>query len=100
MFSKQELTNKEKFLKLVSPEPSRTMENVRWRIANRPMLRRNEEIALKVLEQLDVLGITSKELGEKIGNPDEVSKLLHGKLREDVSPDLKEKLERELLINL
>lgn len=95
-----ELSNKEKFLKLVSPKQSRTLEDNRWRIANRPMLRRNQEIALKVLEQLDVLGMTSKELGEKIGNPDELSKLLHGKLREDVSPEMKEKLERVLLISL
>ena len=95
-----ELTNKEKFLKLVSPKCSKTLQENRWRIKNRPMLRRNQEIALEILNQLDVLGMTSAELGEKVGNPKEVNNLLHGKLREDVSPELKEKLERELLIKL
>ena len=49
------MTNKEKFLALVSEKDSGTLERNRDRIRNRSMLRESQQIALKVLMKLDEL---------------------------------------------
>ena len=74
------MTNKEKFLALVSDEDSKTLERVKERIKNRAMLRESQQIALKALFKLDELGWTQKDLAEKMGvSPQQVSKILSGK---------------------
>lgn len=74
------MTNKEKFLTLVSEEDSGTLERNRERIRNRAMLRESQQIALKVLFKLDDLGWTQKELAKKMEvSPQQISKIVSGK---------------------
>lgn len=74
------MTNKEKFLALVSEEDSGTLERNRERIRNRAMLRESQQIALKVLFKLDDLGWTQKELAKKMEvSPQQISKIVSGK---------------------
>lgn len=74
------MTNKEKFLALVSEEDSGTLERNRERIRNRAMLRESQQIALKVLFKLDDLGWTQKDLAEKMEvSPQQISKIVSGK---------------------
>lgn len=74
------MTNKEKFLALVSEEDSGTLERNRERIRNRAMLRESQQIALKVLMKLDDLGCSQKDLAEKMEvSPQQISKIVSGK---------------------
>ena len=74
------MTNKEKFLELISEVDSGTMECIKERIQNRPMLRESQEIALKVLIKLDELGWSRKDLSKTMGvTPFTISKILSGK---------------------
>lgn len=74
------MTNKEKFLALVSEEDSGTLERNRERIRNRAMLRESQQIALKVLMKLDDLGWSQKDLAEKMEvSPQQISKIVSGK---------------------
>ncbi len=74
------MTNKEKFLALVSKEKTDTLEQVKERIDNRAMLRESQKIALKVLLKLDELEWTQRELATKMGvSPQQISKIVSGK---------------------
>ncbi|MDP1814107.1 MAG: helix-turn-helix transcriptional regulator [Leadbetterella sp.] len=74
------MTNKEKFLKLVSPTESNTILKNRERISNRAMLRENQSIALKVLAKLDELNWSQKKLAKALNvSPQQVSKIVSGK---------------------
>lgn len=74
------MTNKEKFLALVSEDDSGTLERNRERIRNRAMLRESQQIALKVLFKLDDLGWTQKDLAERMEvSPQQISKIVSGK---------------------
>lgn len=74
------MTNKEKFLALVSEEDTGTMERNRKRIRNRPMLRESQQIALKVLTKLDALGWSQKDLAKAMNvSPQQISKIVSGK---------------------
>jgi plasmid maintenance system antidote protein VapI len=74
------MTNKEKFLALVSEQDSRTMERNRERIRNRAMLRESQQIALKVLMKLDELGWTQKDLAKAMEvSPQQITKIISGK---------------------
>lgn len=74
------MTNKEKFLALVSEEDPGTLERNRERIKNRAILRESQQIALKVLLKLDDLGWSQKDLAEKMGvSPQQISKIVSGK---------------------
>lgn len=74
------MTNKEKFLTLVSGETTETIAKNSERIRNRSMLRESQKIALKVLTQLDKLGWTQKDLAQKLAvSPQQVSKIVSGK---------------------
>ena len=73
-------TNRENFLALVSDEKDTyTLEKIKWRIANRQWLWVSQDIALDILEKLDDLGWTQKDLAEKMGvSPQYVNKLVRG----------------------
>ena len=73
-------TNRENFLALVSDEiDTYTLEKHKWRIANRQWLWVSQDIALDILEKLDHLGWTQKDLAEKMGvSPQYVNKLVRG----------------------
>ena len=59
-------TNKENFLKLVSPDKSGTIEEIKERIANRYWLKYSQNIALNVLQQLDELKWSKETFAEKM----------------------------------
>lgn len=74
------MTNKEKFLALVSEEKSYTLEQNAERIKSRAMLQESRAIALKVLKKLDALGWTQRMLANKMEvSPQQVSKIVSGK---------------------
>jgi len=56
------MTNKERFLALVSKEKTDTVKKNKARIKNRTMLRESQHIAIKVLMKLYELGWTQKGL--------------------------------------
>lgn len=89
------MTNKEKFLTLVSGEDTKTIEQNTWRIKNRAMLRESQKIALKVLGKLDELGWTQRDLAEKMEvSPQQISKIVSGK--ENLTIDTQVKLQNVL----
>ncbi len=74
------MKNKEKFLALVSKEKTNTLEINSERIKNRGMLRESQQIALKVLNKLSLLGWSQKDLAGKLDvKPQQVSKIVSGK---------------------
>ncbi len=74
------MTNKEKFLALVSKEQTDTLERNRERIRNRAMLRESQKIALKVLLKLDELGWKQTDLAREMGvSPQQITKIVSGK---------------------
>ena len=74
------MKNKEKFLALVSKEKTNTLEINSERIKNRAMLRESQQIALKVLNKLSLLGWSQKDLADKLDvKPQQVSKIVSGK---------------------
>lgn len=74
------MTNKEKFLQLVSSEDTKTIAEVKKRIKNRAMLRESQQIALKVLLKLDDLGWSKKDLAQNMEvTPQQITKIVSGK---------------------
>lgn len=74
------MTNKEKFLQLVSEEDTKTLSEVRNRIKNRAMLHESKQIALKVLLKLDELGWSQKDLAKALEvTPQQITKIVSGK---------------------
>lgn len=74
------MSNKDKFLNLVSKETSNTLQNLKERKKNRAMLRESQSIAFKVLMRLETLKWTQKKLAEKLEvTPQQVSKIISGK---------------------
>lgn len=73
------MTNKEKFLALVSGSEPETMTEVKERNRNRAMIEESQIIALKVLTRLDELQWSQKLLAEKMDvSPQQVNKLVKG----------------------
>jgi transcriptional regulator with XRE-family HTH domain len=74
------MTNKEKFLALVSKEQTNTLERNTTRIKNRAMLRESQQIAIKVLMRLEELHWSQKDLATKLEvSPQQVTKIVSGK---------------------
>lgn len=74
------MTNKEKFLALVSKEQTTTLTKNKERIKNRAMLRESQQIAIKVLMKLDELGWNQKDLAVKLEvTPQQITKIVSGK---------------------
>lgn len=74
------MTNKERFLKLVSEEDNKTLDNIKWRNTNRLWLRASQEIAIKVLVRLKEIGWSQAFLAEKMEvSPQQISKIVKGK---------------------
>jgi ribosome-binding protein aMBF1 (putative translation factor) len=72
-------TNREKFMELVSDFDIKAEERINWRIANRPWLRVSQSIAFDILEKLDDLNWTQKDLAEKMGvSPQYINKVVKG----------------------
>lgn len=91
------MTNKEKFLKLVSGADTALISEVEERIKSRAMLRESQNIALKVLARLDELAWSQRRLAEAMGvSPQQVSKIVSGK--ENLTIESLVKLEQVLAI--
>lgn len=89
----------EKLAKIVAKEPSKWLEDAKWRAENRAWLNRSFAIALKVLTRIDELNITQKELAERMGvSPQQVNKLVRGK--ENLTLETISKLEKALDMKL
>ena len=74
------MTNKEKFLALVSKEDLETMARNKKRVQTREMLHESQQIAIKVLMKLDELSWSRKDLAKAMNvTPLAVSKILSGK---------------------
>ena len=74
------MTNKEKFLALVSENDTQTISEIKERIKNRAMLKESGRIATKVLYRLDTLGWSQKDLAAKMNvSPQQVNKIVRGK---------------------
>ena len=75
------MNNKEKFIALVSSDASQnTIETNRERVRNRAMLRESQQIALKVLLKLDIMGWSQRDLASAMNvSPQQITKIVSGK---------------------
>jgi len=73
------MTNKEKFLALVSDEKTNIFEEIAYRRKNRSTIRQSQDIALKVLLRLEFLGWSKRDLAKRMQvSPQQVSKVVRG----------------------
>jgi transcriptional regulator with XRE-family HTH domain len=73
------MSNKEKFIALVSPETTNTVAKNRDRIKNRAMLRESQNIALKVLDKLEEIRWSQRKLAKEMGvSPQQITKIVKG----------------------
>lgn len=74
------MTNKEKFLALVSKEETDTLSRIQERIANRGRNRITFAISLAILDRLDQMGWSQKRMAEAMDiSPQLVNKWVRGK---------------------
>ena len=82
-----------------SPTPSKWRERAEWRQQNKSWLRHSQRIAVKMLEKMDELGLTQKQLAELMGCSQQyVSKVLKG--QENLSLETMSKIEDCLHISI
>src|SRR5690554_4109686 len=73
-------TNQEKFKSLVSKEKTNTAQKNKDRIKNRMRLRESQDIAMKILDKLEELGWSQKQLADKMEvSPQQITKIVSGK---------------------
>lgn len=73
------MTNKEKFLALVTEKDTSFLEELNKRKENREMLRESQSIAFKILFRLDELGWSQKDLAEAMKvSPQQINKIVKG----------------------
>jgi transcriptional regulator with XRE-family HTH domain len=90
---------KEKMAQLVSKEPSKWVEEAKWRSENRAWLKRSQAVAIKVLFRLDELKMSQKALAESLNvTPQYINKVVKGK--ENLTLEAIAKLESALSIEL
>ncbi len=74
------MTNKEKFLTLVTEDGNATVREIEYRYKNRDWLTESFRIAIKVLMRLDELKWTQKDLAAAMEvKPQQVNRILRGK---------------------
>ena len=82
-----------------SETPSTWREEAEWRRNDWTWLQHSQKIAVKILLQMKVLGLTQKSLAEQMNCTQQyISKILKGK--ENMSLETLSKLENALKINL
>ena len=75
-----------------SPTPSKWRENAEWRIKNRAWLRHSQHIAMMMLDKMEGLRMSQKQLSELMGCSQQyVSKVLKG--QENLSLETISKIE-------
>lgn len=76
-----------------SSTPSKWRENAEWRMANKSWLRYSQRIAMMMLERMEELHMSQKQLSELMGCSQQyVSKVLKG--QENLSLETLSKIER------
>jgi plasmid maintenance system antidote protein VapI len=84
------MTKKEKFLALVSKEPTDSLERNRERIRNRAMIRESQKIALKILLKLDEIGWKQTDLARAMFvSPQQINKIVSGKENLSIETQIK-----------
>ena len=79
--------------------PSRWRENAEWRIANKSWLRYSQQIAMMMLDRMEELHMSQKQLSELMGCSQQyVSKVLKG--QENLSLEALSKIERCLNLQI
>ena len=79
--------------------PSRWRENAEWRIANKSWLRYSQQIAMMMLDRMEELHMSQKQLSELMGCSQQyVSKVLKG--QENLSLETLSKIERCLNLQI
>ena len=79
--------------------PSRWRENAEWRIANKSWLRYSQQIAMMMLDRMEELHMSQKQLSELMGCSQQyVSKVLKG--QENLSLETHSKIERCLNLQI
>jgi ribosome-binding protein aMBF1 (putative translation factor) len=90
---------KGKLVKIVSEKPSIWHEEAKWRAENNVWLKRSQAIALRILNRIDELNITQKELAKKMGvSPQLINRWVRGK--ENFTFETISKLEDALSVEL
>ena len=75
-----------------SPTPSRWHEKAEWRLQNKSWLRRSQHIAMLMLDKMEEMKLTQKQLAEQMGCSQQyVSKVLKG--QENLSLETISKIE-------
>lgn len=93
------MTNKEKFLNLVSKEETKTVDRAKARIAKKAYTKISNKIAIVILTRLDELKWKQKDLAEKMEvSPQQVNKWVKG--NENFTLDTLAKLNQVLGIEL
>ena len=93
------MTNKEKFLNLVSKEETKTVERAKARLAKKAYTKISNKIAIAILTRLDELKWKQKDLAEKMEvSPQQVNKWVKG--NENFTLDTLAKLSQILGIEL
>jgi len=89
------MTNKEKFLKLVSEKDKSFLSELKLRKEKRAMLIESQKIAYRILERLDELNWTQKQLAQKMGvSAQQVNKIVKG--QENLTLETQTKLQEIL----
>ena len=79
--------------------PSRWRENAEWRIANKSWLRYSQQIAMMMLDRMEELHMSQRQLAELMGCSQQyVSKVLQG--QDNISLDTLSKIERCLNLQI
>ena len=82
-----------------SSTPSNWRENAEWRMANKSWLRYSQHIAMLMLDKMEELHMTQKQLSELMGCSQQyISKVLKG--QENLSLETLSKIERCLQIQI
>ena len=82
-----------------STTPSRWREKAEWRVQNKTWLRRSQHIAMLMLDKMEEMKLTQKQLAEQMGCSQQyVSKVLKG--QENLSLETMTKIENCLNINI
>lgn len=89
---KDKLTNKEKFLALVSENENTTFADIEKAIKNVAVLKESKAIAIEVLMRMEMDGLKKKHLAEKLGlTLKQINSIVQG--REVLSTEIKAKVE-------
>ena len=92
-------TTIEKLEKYASTTPSKWREALEYRQENKAWLRYSQRIAMLMLDRMEELGMSQKQLAEKMNcSPQYISKVLRG--RENLSLETLTKIENALEISI